>query len=148
MSWYRTPYLGPTKIIVDNPDATFVNEGDWSTYSGSAPTYGADCRYKAEGTGSGTATWRPDIVQAGDYNVYAWWITGVSRATNAPYTIIYNGGSDTVTVNQKESESGGKWNYLGTYNFAAGTSGYVVLSDGPDADGVVVADAIKWELVP
>jgi hypothetical protein len=127
---------------------TFVNDegDDWSTYSGSAPTYGADCRYKVEGTGSGTATWRPDIVQAGDYNVYAWWIEGDQRATNAPYTIHYNGGSDTVTVNQKESESGGKWNYLGTYNFAAGTSGYVVLSDEPDANGKVCADAISFEI--
>jgi hypothetical protein len=39
--------------VIDNPDATFVNDegDDWSTYSGSAPTYGADCRYKVEGTG-------------------------------------------------------------------------------------------------
>jgi hypothetical protein len=81
----------------------------------------------------------------GDYNVYAWWITGSSRATNAPYTINYDGGSETVRVNQKATN--GQWNLLGTYPFRFGTSGDVVLSDGPDADGVVIADAIMVELV-
>jgi parallel beta-helix repeat protein len=129
------------KTVVDNPDAAFA--GTWSTYSGSAPTYGTDCRYKSEGTGSGKATWTPDVPTAGTYDVYAWWITGDSRATNAPYTINYDGGSETVRVNQKATT--GQWNYLGTYPFAAGTSGSMVLSDGPDADGVVCADAIMLE---
>ncbi len=38
---------------------------------------------------------------------------------------------------------GQTWNYLGTYTFAAGASGSVVLSD--NANGAVVADAIKFE---
>ncbi len=146
-----TKYLVMTvkdPAVVDNLDATVYPEGDWCTYSGSAPTYGDDCRYKAEGDGSATVTWTHDIPEDGNYNVYAWWIEGSERATNAPYTINYDGGSETVRVNQYESGSGGKWNYLGTYNFLAGTSGYVVLSDGPDANGVVVADAIKFELQP
>ncbi|OEU49628.1 MAG: hypothetical protein BA861_09115 [Desulfobacterales bacterium S3730MH5] len=39
---------------------------------------------------------------------------------------------------------GGQWNYLGTWGFDEGTSGCVMLSD--DANGEVLADAIKWEL--
>jgi hypothetical protein len=137
-----------TSIVIDNSEAIFDPDGDWITYSGSAPTYGADCRYNEAGIGADTCTWTPDIPQAGNYKVYAWWIWGDLRATNAPYTINYNGGSETVRVNQKESGSGGQWNELGTeaYYFAAGTSGYVVLSD--DADGVVLADAIRFERVP
>jgi hypothetical protein len=38
------------------------------------------------------------------------------------------------------------WNYLGNFSFAAGTSGYVVLSD--DANEYVVADAVKFESQP
>jgi hypothetical protein len=136
----------PDKVIVDNPDATVDPEGDWSTLSGHGDGYGDDLRYKAGGTGSATVTWTPDIPGTGNFNVYAWWIGGGSRATNAPYTINYDGGSETVRVNQKATT--GQWNLLGTYDFAAGTSGSVVLSDGPDADGTVVGDAIKWELQP
>ena len=45
---------------------------------------------------------------------------------------------------------GGQWNYLGTWTFAAGTSGYVVLSDDateaplPGGATVVAGDAIKF----
>jgi hypothetical protein len=134
-------------MIIDNPDAIFVNEADWNTWSGAGETfYGADMRYKAAGGGSKTATWTPDITAAGSYNVYAWWSAYSARASNAPYTINYDGGSETVRVSQKVD--GGQWNQLGTgtYPFVVGTSGSVVLSD--DANGVVVADAILWEPVP
>jgi hypothetical protein len=48
---------------------------------------------------------------------------------------------EIVEVNQEVN--GGQWNLLGTYPFAAGTSGSVVLSD--EADEYVIADAIKFE---
>ncbi len=109
--------------------------------------------YREAGIGSCTATWRPTINMTANYNVYAWWVDGPNRATNAPYTIYYADMetsedcypvvivSETVRVNQQAN--GGQWNLLGTYPFADGTSGYVVLSD--DANDYVVADAIKWE---
>jgi hypothetical protein len=134
-------------FIIDNPDAVFVDEVDWNSYSGSGETfYGTDMRYKAAGGGSKTATWTPYIPAAGNYNVYAWWSAYSARASNAPYTINYDGGSETVRVSQKVN--GGQWNQLGTgtYPFVVATSGSVVLSD--DADGTVVADAILWEPVP
>ena len=107
----------------------------------------------AEGGSSATATWRPNIHTTANYKVYAWWAAGSNRAPDAPYTICYadiNTKEDcypieivceTVTVNQREN--GGQWNLLGTYPFSARTQGYVVLSN--DANGYVIADAIKWE---
>jgi hyaluronate lyase len=69
------------------------------------------------------------------------------RASNAPYTIYYDGGSQTVPVDQSTTGlGGGKWNLLGTYTFAAGTSGYIQLSN--NANNYVVADAIKLVPVP
>jgi hypothetical protein len=138
----------PDSIYVDNADAEFVCNWDGTVSGG----YGGDYRWHAAGDGSCTATWRPDISQADTYNVYAWWKSSVNRATNAKYTIYYDGGSDTVggigteppEVNQEIN--GNQWNYLGTYPFAAGTSGKVVLTD--EANEYVIADAIKWELQP
>jgi hypothetical protein len=101
-------------------------------------------RYKAAGGGSKTATWTPDITQAGSYNVYAWWSAYKKRASNAPYTVNHTGGSDTIRISQRID--GGKWNLLGNFNFTVGTSGSVVLSD--DGNGAVVADAVKFEWAP
>ncbi|MBW1860282.1 MAG: right-handed parallel beta-helix repeat-containing protein, partial [Deltaproteobacteria bacterium] len=96
------------------------------------------------GVGNSTATWTPDIPDADDYSVYAWWAASSNRATNAKYTVSYDGNSETFEVNQRID--GGKWNLLGTFPFAVGTSGYVQLSD--DANGYVIADAIMFVKPP
>jgi hypothetical protein len=106
--------------------------------------YNGDYRWNAAGTGSHTATWTPNLVAGASYNVYAWWRATANRATDSPYTIYYDGGSETVDVNQETS--GDQWNLLGIYPFAAGQSGYVVLSD--DADEYVIADSVKFEPSP
>jgi len=60
--------------------------------------------------------------------------------------ITFNGGKQTVTVNQRIN--GGRWVLLGTYNFAAGTAGYVRIKDNFTTGSVVLADAIKFVFVP
>ena len=117
------------------------------TYVSKPGAYEGDLHYRNAGTGSGTATYTPEIAvgEDGDYKVYAWWTQHSNRASNAPYTIYYDGGSERIEVDQRIN--GSQWNQLGTpgttYPFVAGTSGYVVLSD--DADGQLIADAIKLE---
>ena len=129
------------EIIIDNTDAQFSTGGTgWNTGT-STQQFATNFRNHLAGTGTNTATWTPDIPHAGEYSVYAWWVDSTNRATNAPYTINHSGGSETVRLSQKIM--GGTWNYLGTYIFSAGTAGTIVLSD--DADGLVIADAIKIE---
>jgi len=48
-----------------------------------------------------------------------------------------------IYVRVDQRINGGQWNYLWTIQHKAGTSAYVELND--DADGYVIADAIKWE---
>jgi hypothetical protein len=130
--------LQPT--IVDNADPGFSVVGSWTTSTQNAGTgryYGPSYSYNFAGTGSDTATWSFTIPQAGQWQVYAMWYSGSNRATNAKYTVNYEGGSAVVTVNQQVN--GGVWNILGTYNFDA-ASYSVVLND--NANNVVVADAI------
>ncbi len=125
-------------LVVDNINSTFT--GTWTEATDTTDRFSTNYRYHASGSGSDTATWTPDIPAAGDYAVYAWWCADTDRATDAPYTINYNGGSDAVQVNQ--TADGGKWNYLGTYPFVSGTSGYAEL--GETTTGKVIADAIRW----
>jgi hypothetical protein len=125
------------EVVVDNPDAQFVCTWGTSPSGG----YSGDYRWHAAGSGSCTATWTPNLPSADTYNVYAWWKASPNRATDSPFTIYYNGGSETIDVNQQIN--GNQWNLLGTYPFTAGTSGYVVISD--DANQYVIADAVKFD---
>ena len=133
----------PGGIYLDESDASF--DCEW-TYASRPDAYDGDLRFIDAGTGLCKATWTPDIPAAGNYSVHVWWTTNPNRATDAPYTIYYDGGSQTIDVNQQVN--GSQWNQLGTasFPFAAGTSGYVVLSD--DANGQVIADAVKFEPQP
>jgi hypothetical protein len=134
-------------LVVDNRDRGFsVVAGDWPTSVASvaAGNMGLDTRYNASGSGGDKARFTPQISTAGNYRVSVWWASHTNRATNTPFTIVYNGGSQTIRVNQQTQ--GGQWYTLGTFNFAIGTGGYVQVSD--DTDGYVIADAVKWEPVP
>jgi len=135
---------GPVEIILDNTSATFPT-GTWSTGTSSTDKYGADYRYASTATSeTATARWTPNIGTAGNYNVYCWYPMGSNRSAAAPYTVYWNGGSQTVSVNQ--TINGGSWRTLVTAkSFVTGTSQYTKLSNHTDeASKVVMADAVRW----
>jgi hypothetical protein len=142
--------IQPGEVTVDN------DESGWNTPTGTPsfnsagaeaqPMYGGSERY-APGVGStssATAVGRftPNLSAGGDYSVYAYWTSKSDRATDAPYTCHYDGGTTEIRVDQNDRDFGGTWFYVGTWNFAAGTSGYCEL--GNNADGYVMMDAMKW----
>lgn len=140
--------------IIDNQQANFT--GSWVTGTSSTDKYGADYRYKSRATTGFYGDFIPSILTAGNYKVYETHPQGNNRTTDAPHTIHYNGGSQTVYVNQTVGGgvAGGTFNLLGTFNFAAGTAGYVRITDG-FTSGIagqtatnVMADAIKFVYVP
>ncbi len=135
------PPPGGPEIIIDNGDATVV--GSWSTGTSATDKYGADYRFKSAGTGSAYLQYTPNISTAGDYQIYCWYPQGANRPTDAPYTITYNGGTTTVSVNQQAN--GGGWRLLGTFNFATGTAGHVRITDNfTTPSAVVMADAVRF----
>lgn len=127
--------------IVDNGASGYAEVGTW-TSSGNSGYYGTDSRWNSTGTGSDTATWTPNLEAAGQYDVYTWWVASSNRASNAPYQI--NGYGVTGSVAKNQTTLGGQWNLLGTWNFAAGTTGNVVLTDNAEASKVVSADAVRF----
>jgi len=128
-------------IIIDNTCKVFKTEGYWDMawtdkdYKDYSIWTSADTQVTAE------AIWTPDIQVTGNYEVFEWHgdDPNYDHASNAPLTINYSGGSKTVVVNQQENI--GKWNSVGTYKFAKGTKGNIVLTN--KANGNVIADAIK-----
>ncbi len=88
----------------------------------------------------------PNILTAGDYNVYQWHPTTNNASTTVPFVINYNGGS--TTINADQTTNGGNWTLLGKFNFAAGTAGYIRVTDSvTDSGKVAMVDGIKLVFV-
>jgi arylsulfatase A-like enzyme len=90
------------------------------------------------GDGSRTAVWRQSNPQIGTYKVYVYFgHPQVGKlASNAAFTIMTDGGPETVKVNFNQGQ--GSWNLLGTFKNPRS------VSVNNKADGVIIADAVKF----
>ncbi|MER6354763.1 DNRLRE domain-containing protein [Streptomyces sp. NPDC001634] len=127
--------------MVDNSDAQNTGStGTWSAATNGTGYQGYNYRTHAAGSGTDAFTWNLSIPEDGTYQVYAQFPGVTGAATTAQYTINYNGGSATSTVDQTKNT--GTWVSLGSYSFTqAGTGQKISLAQ--NAGGTVVADAIK-----
>jgi hypothetical protein len=130
----------PAEVIVDaSDDGTVTPPAGWNVSRNVAGYHDTGYLYHERGDGTGVYTWQAQLPEAGTYEVAAWWTSAQDRATDAPYTVVARDGAHTVQVNQRDR--GAAWVSLGEFPFAAGPA-RVSLSD--DADGVVVADAVRF----
>ena len=125
---------GGTQIIVDDLDANTSLTGTWPSSSGSAP-YRGHSRYSNDGAFS----WLPELPEAGEYSVYAWWTSHPNRSTRVPYTIHDRHGAHQVWVDMRDPAGGGLWQWLGNFEFEAGNATIEVSAD----NGQAGADAIR-----
>ena len=135
-------------LFLDNTNAEVSYVGSWILGNSAAGRYLADYRYAtATAGGTSTATYRPAIGVSGYYNVFIQYPAGGNRTTNAPWLLSYQGGSTNVFVNQQAN--GGIWLLLASSRpFAAGTAGYVQVSNNAEAVGsVVMADGVRFSYV-
>ena len=130
--------LPPIEMVTDNSDRNVSSSGEWPTGGNVSGHWGTNFYINDAGTGADVFTWHPNIPESGEYEVYARWTAGNSRATNAPYTVHHAAGCTTVRVNQKSG--GGKFHLLGVFTLAPGANHRIELSD--DSDGWVVADSV------
>ncbi|MGD2205153.1 MAG: GerMN domain-containing protein, partial [Anaerolineae bacterium] len=133
------------EVIVDNDEGApaYIETGSWLTSS--TPGYGGGTyRWTSAFEAlSATATWTPDLPQAGWYAVWAWYRHGTNRLTDARYQIHHAGGVTTVRISQEIH--GQTWRYLGEYYFQSGTAGRVTLLNASDDPGqAVIADAVRF----
>ena len=77
--------------------------------------------------------------------MFVWHSIGSNRATNAPWTISFFGGSTNLLVNQ-QANGGGWWRIAAARPFAAGTNGFVRLSNNA-SNSVVIADGVRFSFV-
>ncbi len=162
----KSPQTIIYSIIIDNVDmgtspGTTVPEfiGNWSQYPDRIPGnpyytmrvadwFGMYAyAYTAPGGAETKAVYRPTIGYAGYYQVFEWhgWHEASvdDEATNVPYMVKHHNGLSMGKIDQTKNH--GRWNSLGIYFFNTGTSGYVELTN--NANGIVIADAIKFEFM-
>ncbi|MBN1443388.1 MAG: family 10 glycosylhydrolase [Planctomycetes bacterium] len=142
---FRTASGGPVVVTVDDRDEGFTNGGPWS--SGSSPG-GNDGDYlfsSDQPVATAWAEFRPFLPRQGDYEVSIWYVAGTNRVTDASFTVVHADGHDDFFVDQKQN--GQRWNVLGTFPFLAGAEGYVRLTNQASGGDVVIADAVRFELI-
>lgn len=140
------------EVVLDNDSPEVTYSGSWSNTLGTVfydEDYGATAdtvgyRFAAVNANeTATATYTPNIPEAGFYPVYTWVLNSGNR-TDQLYRINDSAGGVTeIRVDHRQVGKG--WVYLGTYHFDAGTGGNVQISNQSTAGGsVVIADAIRF----
>ncbi len=130
-------------LVLDNTNAETSYAGSWSTSTSAADKFKSDYRFASSAaSATATATFRPDLANAGLYDVAVWHSIGGNRATNAPWTISFFGGNTNILVNQ-QINGGGWFQIAAARPFAAGTNGFVAIYNQA-SNSVVIADAVKF----
>ncbi len=151
-------------IIVDNQDPAMESESKWTLVQ-SPTAYNGDCLWapfwsnpangSLDSAAYARATARPELPQAGMYEVYAWWCDAQVKdlSTKQSVWLCASRGYSCVTIYINPRENAGQWNSLGTYYLnvdadATVRNGEVWLGAPPGwetiADGAVVIDAFRF----
>jgi hypothetical protein len=143
---YSNIWVYENPLIVDDQTIGgrfLMTGGGWhdDTFTASG-NYHIGCFWTEGGDGSRTAVWRNDLPMLGKYQISVFYgrpaVAG-QFATNAPFTVVTEKGSQTFRVNFSEGQ--GQWHMLGTFTDPR----YVMLMN--ETDGAIVADAVKFERI-
>ncbi len=119
-------------ISIDDP-ARIDIDGVWSRKDG----YLHDQNSKKEPKG---VTFRPELSEDGDYEVYLRWTQRDDAARRIPVDVRFDGGVQRYTVSQATR---GGWHKLGTHRFTADADGAVIVRND-DTEGIVMAGAVMF----
>ncbi|WP_417531853.1 hypothetical protein [Marinobacter lipolyticus] len=132
--------------IIDNGSTAFNSYGGGRTSTGYGGFIGNDYFIMEPGSGEATAQWQVyELSPQTTYQLSGHWVSSGLRASNATYRYTYidsNGKQVTATATVDQRSNGGTWQPLGTFE-TSDTS--LVVEINNDADGYVVADAIKLD---
>ena len=143
--------------IVDDQDGApgFTTTGDdWTTWGMNGYGYdGGDTSYHylSHTLGGddrrGTATWQPELGQAGTWQIETWFRRTENRTSDADHVVTDGVGAQTWLVIDQTGDGASGWVSLGDYWCDAGFGGCTVTLDGTDDDGSDEANAVRFTLV-
>lgn len=118
---------------------SFITDGNWQQSKTTTGYFKENYIYTSAGPGNAQAEFIFQIPAEGDYQVSTWYPAATANSQNVPFTIYYDGGNNTISVNQ--GINGTQWFDLGEYHFKAAE--YSVLLTNDAGNGNVVADAVR-----
>lgn len=129
-------------IVIDDSDARLLGFGAFG--STVAPFVGTGYRHDGDADkGHQSATFAVQLPEDGRYEVRISYSAHANRATNVPVTIRHAGGSQQVTVNQRQRPKiDSLFQPLGRFRFMADDE-YEVRIENSGTDGHVIVDAIQ-----
>lgn len=139
-------------IIVDNQDPGFSAQGNWRSVQDGLEYYGKDFMAIQVGRQEyGSATFTPDLPEAGDYDVYTMWNDDDAYTCgNIAYAVHHSAGVAQRRIDHftMDGRLAGDWYKLGTYHFDAGKTGFVTIKADESCvcgeNNQVSADAIRF----
>jgi hypothetical protein len=133
-------------IIADDDVPRFIDKtGKWKLSEDPLTKRHDITFFYAEPEAPATIAYRPVLSKAGRYKVYGWWPAMKNAASNVPVKIFAANGTIELKIDQQNT--GNDWQLLGTYSFIAGQNNLVEISN-TNANGIVIGDAFKLELIP
>ncbi len=146
LEWGSSTTANGIVVEAEGPGGSPLPSGQW--ISGANPGYsGTGYLYANTGT-LRYCNFTPTIPVTGPYKVLMSWVQSSNRASNANTTITHAEGPTVMPLNQRLDPDGaspvGGWKELGTWTFNAGST-VAVRIDNVNADGIVIADAVRFE---
>lgn len=135
------------EVIVDNTSGTFYKYGPAQYWSTGNAGYGGTVTWTYTDTVlANSAQWKPSLLGAGYYTVYAYVPSNYATAQQAKYRVYANGGNYYFTVNQNSYSNA--WVSLGRYYFSSNGTELVELRDDTgeaySLRRMIGFDAIRW----
>ena len=131
-------------IVVDDVDAKLV--GKWKHSVHTPPFVGTSYIHDMkENKGGKSATFTPDLPEAGQYEVRMSHNSNVRRANGVPITIKHADGETVVKVNEREHAPIEKlFRSLGIFRFEKGKAGSVTIRTQGTEGKYVIVDSIQF----
>lgn len=116
----RFPLPNESGVLINDMETGYSEVGTWSNSSLLGYQHSSS-RYA--GISGQYAQWKPNIPGDGNYEVYLYKIVNANSDPQAKVNITHSGVVTTKYIDFTTGTSG--WVFLGSYNFMAGTTGYV-----------------------
>ena len=142
----KTASIVNATVLDNDSPSGIVKTGPWTSSTNSVGYSGTNYLTVSTAGGLGTARYSPNLSTPGQYDVYMRWPATQNFTSNVSVSVVSTSGTAQLQSNQ--GVGGCTWNYLGTYGFASGTTGSVLVSN-TNANGYnTVSDAVMFVPVP
>ena len=138
------------EILVDNDDASRVTlTGRWRRDNDPHRSYGRDFLTARKGEGRLVARYMPEIVEAGEYEVYLYFPKPYPGDESGTMAVAWSDGREVwkEMIDKRsvliEGQTQGEWIRLGRMRLGAGAGAYVEVSDEGTA-AALTADAVLF----